>query len=369
MIMDSRENRESDKLEYGFSTEPVPGQEENPSADEQNSGAGNFDALDIESSRAKKKRKRRKNMLVQVAAAMIAVVIVKDSFGIDMLKTSPVQPGPPGTSDPGSYTQPAEHTDPFENPGILPEDQQQTEQPPDDGSLDHADLAFPALTNLEPNGPVEPYGSLNEEFVIIEDIPDLSGNVSLWLGDAYGHYDENNVWVKSAFYPDDLKNFGAVYDRGSNTLYLDDYKIGGGLNINWMGNGFKLVVHGDCHLDYIIAWGFMWGGSITITGDGKLTVGENRTKAVGILFEAENSASCLMIDSGVELDVIGKGNAILIRQTTMEKAIYYLEPLTLSAGMRSSIADPESEGSYYCDIADENGVSLTHVTFSRPEDN
>ena len=91
---------------------------------------------------------------------------------------------------------------------------------------------------------------------------------------------------------------GASYDEATNTLTLNNY-TGEFLNVNLMGNGFKLRLVGENELKGIVVWGFMYGGSLTITGDGKLTI--NHTNTPGIRMECESSASCLMIDSNVTL--------------------------------------------------------------------
>ena len=93
-----------------------------------------------------------------------------------------------------------------------------------------------------------------------------------------------------------------------------------------MGNGFKLKLVGDNELTGIVVWGFMYGGSLTITGDGKLTLnGSGGTPAIRL--ECENSPSCLMIDSNVTIEIKGGSGNVAVIDSTLDKGIYYLKPL------------------------------------------
>ena len=57
---------------------------------------------------------------------------------------------------------------------------------------DRADKAFPVLSNLEPNGEVEGYGVLNEDFICIQS---SSENLYLHADSAWGYYDENGEMI------------------------------------------------------------------------------------------------------------------------------------------------------------------------------
>ena len=93
-----------------------------------------------------------------------------------------------------------------------------------------------------------------------------------------------------------------------------------------MGNGFKLKLVGDNNLKGIVVWGFMYGGSLTVTGDGKLTLtGVNGEPAIKL--ECENSPSCLMIDSNVTIEIKGGSGNVAVIDSTLDKGIYYLKPL------------------------------------------
>ncbi len=243
---------------------------------------------------------------------------------------------------------------------------------------EHADNAFPVLDNLEPNGVIPGYGVINEDYVMLQyfrnyesmeaydvqyasEVSDVGRGVYLWAGTAYGLTDSAGNPTSCRFY-DEYKSRGTYYDRASNTLFLNNFS-GAGLNINIMGNGFKLHVTGDCHLDRILAWGFMYGGSITITGNGTLTVNEQQAWECGIQFLCEGSASCLMIDSGVTVESYGTVSAIELDDCTLEKGIYYLSPLKLSEGERNAL---EKQGEVYDHMIISGAEGpLKHVKFSK----
>ena len=46
---------------------------------------------------------------------------------------------------------------------------------------------------------------------------------------------------------------------------------------NEMGDDLKLHLVGDNHIAELVVWGFGWGGNLEITGDGSLTINENKT--------------------------------------------------------------------------------------------
>nr|MCR4727745.1 hypothetical protein [Lachnospiraceae bacterium] len=119
---------------------------------------------------------------------------------------------------------------------------------------------------------------------------------------------------------------GASYDPATNTLTLENF-TGRMIEANMMGNGFKIKLVGENHLDEIVVWGFGYGGSVTFTGDGSLTLYNPGGKA--LVLEAEDSESCIMIDKGVSLDIYGDYGAVWVSRTTAKKGLYYLEPLVM----------------------------------------
>ena len=263
-------------------------------------------------------------------------------------------------------------------------------------SNEKADKAFPKLSNLDPDFDGEyAWGEPNgksEEYVRFT-TSHGSPYSYLVMGEAweeYGYMDENGEFVANEL----VTVSGASYDSKTNTLTLRNFTASE-LDINLMGNGFKIKLVGDNYLDKLTVWGAYYGGSVTITGDGSLTINESGRSpdGVGLNIQGEWSQSCLMIDKKATLDVYGD-YAIVIGATTMKQAIYYLSPVVLTGGVRSngqfveySSNTYDSDGNYlgsvsttleeisakegvdYYDysVVDEDGNPATHVRFAPKE--
>ena len=109
---------------------------------------------------------------------------------------------------------------------------------------------------------------------------------------------------------------GAVYDEMTNTLTLTDFKGSYMLRTNLMGDDFTLCVKGECALSAIVVYGGgeiqpKWGGSLTITGDGTLTVNGNKQQESGVIFypQSEETAQ-FTVDPQVTLNVYGSRTAV-----------------------------------------------------------
>ena len=181
--------------------------------------------------------------------------------------------------------------------------------------------AFPTLTNLDPDfaGKYAWAGAGSEEYLVV-----AKSKTDYAYLHAGTYYTDKGVTAQNVS--------GASYDKATNTLTLTDYH-GGFIDANLMGNGFTVKLVGDNSLDYMTVWGAMYGGSVTFTGSGSLTLNKsgNAPDVYGLMLECEDSASCLMVDSGVTLDVYGQ-HAIVIHRTTMEKAIYVQSPVEVTGG-------------------------------------
>ena len=388
-------------------------------AAEFNSDTAAFDVQVAAASLEKRKAKRTRTLILQTAAAITAIVIAKDSFSIDLLRNDIFNDHPSSQQeeetddgfvypvrddtltvaahvrcipDGGSFVLESKGISAIKSAreiakswGFDPDSMEvykveytyettidgkdyythhayinfykKDYVPPEEEPLDEADAAFPVLGNLYPNGPVPTYGSLGEDFGRFEN-PATGKTLWAHAGDAY-----KDASGKKPSGADELAALGARYDYSSNTLYLNNFRGGGGLNVNWMGNGFKIVVTGDCELDFLLSWGFMWGGSVTITGDGTLTVNKGLNSAAGILIRAENSESCLMIDKDVTVDAYGKEAAVYIMDTTAEKSIYYLYPMKIGRNRR--LTEGDGSGIYASYIAAEDGSMAAHICFSK----
>ena len=207
-------------------------------------------------------------------------------------------------------------------------------------------------------------------------------------GSEYGYLVKGPTWEEQD--PDTPLTEGPEdgslrYDKDTNTLTLNNFK-GSLIEANMMGNAFKIRVLGENYVDFIQIWGAGHSGSVTFTGNGKLTVGrkadpEGDSYEGGIVLMGESgvtheiASACLMVDREVTLDVYG-APAISIETTAMEKAIYYLSPIKLTGGTplsHSSREDYPDEPDrpdhqepvwYSVTVADADGNPSNHVTFA-----
>ena len=96
---------------------------------------------------------------------------------------------------------------------------------------------------------------------------------------------------------------GAVYDKASNTVTLTNYNNPTNILVaNEMGDDLKLHLVGDNHIAELVVWGFGWGGNLEITGDGSLTINENKTSQIAaIRFMAEGTQGLLKVGSNASV--------------------------------------------------------------------
>ncbi len=141
-------------------------------------------------------------------------------------------------------------------------------------------------------------------YFVVENPPQRDGErryiVMGTMFNPAGPYAENGELRPTEFadYP------GAEYDRESNTLTLTDFSAAE-LNMNLMGNGLRIVVHGECSIGTVVSWGAMYGGSVTFAGDGRLTVNAERAFRSGLMLYGEDSRACFMFEKGPELLIYG----------------------------------------------------------------
>ena len=90
---------------------------------------------------------------------------------------------------------------------------------------------------------------------------------------------------------------GAVYDKKTNTLTLTNYKHPTmSIEANEMGDDFKIKLVGDNQIKSLIVWGYGYGGSVEILGDGTLTINKNKGKNCGITMQPEGTKAVLKVD-------------------------------------------------------------------------
>ncbi len=126
---------------------------------------------------------------------------------------------------------------------------------------------------------------------------------------------------------------GCSYDKETNTLTLEDfsepnYVIEG----NLMGNGFTIKLIGDNMIGRLILHGGGYGGSVTFTGSGSLTINPKFVEENGIYLNAGRSRSCVMVDKDVELNVNGGFAAIKIEDSMDDTCIYVRPPSEINSG-------------------------------------
>ncbi|MBO4838363.1 MAG: hypothetical protein J5493_03215 [Lachnospiraceae bacterium] len=369
----------------------------------------------------------RFRLMALIAAALIAVAATTDAMGRDFLREDPFadpshyashevmdptasEPTIPGTEVPLTEipeTDPSETFAPETTEEPATEDPT-TEEPTTEAPTTEApttaaptteaptteapttepvyDDEFPVLINPWPNG----YSSANWTNTYeypndyLENPVDDNKNIYLEPGCEYlimGNEEEGTLPIhvgvdRTQEFPDivDLTDRGAHYDADTNTLTLTDFDGGDlALEANLMGNNFTIELHGENRLSRIRIWGWYFGGSLTITGDGSLAVNDTQTSGVGLYMESEFSPSCLMIDRDVTVDIYGSPDiensaALYIYATTFEGGIYALQPQQMEGGTLTVLQQAElSYGTTYVYgvMTDEEGtVHSLHVKFS-----
>ena len=133
------------------------------------------------------------------------------------------------------------------------------------------------------------------------------------------------------------------YDINTNTLTLNNFS-GEILEANLMGNGFTIRLSGANRIGNLVIWGAGYAGSVKLVGDGTLTLPH------GLFLEAEGSQSCLMVGSGVTLDLFGDV-PLLIRNTSMEQAVYLGRTQIMEGGEMVSIDSDYGGASYLIHVA------------------
>ena len=94
---------------------------------------------------------------------------------------------------------------------------------------------------------------------------------------------------------------GFTYDKKSNTLTIENVNNNYRLVTNKMGDDFKLNVVGENSLANITVYGEAWGGCLTITGTGSLTINKNQLREEAIYLGAESTAAKLVVEDTVTL--------------------------------------------------------------------
>lgn len=300
-----------------------------------------------------RRQNRRKHSVAgrsaAVAAAAVGIVAVTQFFPIDLSETKLSQ-GPIVTEAPDSIPAPSTGEDSTGKPPVIVI----PDLPPTEEKGEHADASFPDISeNRMPDAPVAPYGSLGEYYLVISE--NRSSVAVLAHGSAY------NGDLPTT-YP------GVSYDAATNTLTLENATIPT-LVANWMGNGLTVYLIGENRIDYLEVWGFYTGGCITFTGPGSVTINASQSHEYGILLEGECSKAALLIDSTVQkFEAYGSTAALLVCDSSLEKGLYYLAPLSLEDGTRAETPgnyEGNTEGFKDYTVVDEAGQPVTHLLLTK----
>ena len=181
--------------------------------------------------------------------------------------------------------------------------------------------SFPQLDNLDPDfDGTYAWGGMGSEAYVRVGTDDSDDWQYLYAGSYWRDYEG----------AEDFTGTGAVYDKDTNTLTLTDFSCGA-LDVNMMGNGFKVELVGENTVGQIVVWGAGYGGSVTFTGSGSLTV--EAEDNIALLLECEGAASCLMVDSGVKkIELHSYRQALLVRGTALDQGIYFKRRISMTGG-------------------------------------
>lgn len=138
-------------------------------------------------------------------------------------------------------------------------------------------LLFAPLTAYAKNGPNLEASSLESYITLL----DNSGNPTDLFYSSGGTKSEASTVD------------GAKYDLSSNTLYLSGLTTDQKLECSMMGDDFKIQLSGTNSIGQITIWGDGYGGSVTIGGNGKLSVNSklSYTDVPAILLRADGAAA------------------------------------------------------------------------------
>ena len=132
--------------------------------------------------------------------------------------------------------------------------------------------------------------------------PDKEGN--------YGKYADTFEFFSGNTVHDDVYP-GIRYNRTTNTLTLNEVNAPYlRLFTNVMGDDFKIEVTGTCALGQITVWGDGYGGNVTFTGTGTLSVNASENFEYAVLMNAEGTPGQVTFDKNVHINLFGTKGAV-----------------------------------------------------------
>ena len=259
---------------------------------------------------AERKEKRRRSLLLQFAAVASSVVLVTNSFGIDFL-------GMDGL---------------FNDSVILGE----LSTEPDDGASGHyddefdliygdlipfgGDRVFPRLDNNDWTVTQDTTVDANNQYIAAVDF--INGSMGeqamvegfVWYGRKEPKFYTGPIPMSIPENPVSAESSSIYYDFDTNTLTLNNYH-GKGLMINNMGQDFTIRLEGDSVLsEYLM----VACGSVTITGDGGITINESEHYNYGIHVIGQWTKAHLMLDENIKFDISGAYSIFRVTSTCSE---------------------------------------------------
>lgn len=223
-----------------------------------------------------------------------------------------------------------------------------------------------AVTAFAGNGPSDYYDEYEGEkyylaFLNFQKI-DEYGDPIFGEGSYFQVFSDNTV-------KNEMPN--AKYDLATNTLTITDLNAPDCILIaNMMGDDFKIVVKGTCSVASMLIYGDAYGGSLSIEGDGTLTINETKASYYAILLIPEG-ASSLTFNLGKDVKVnMYSGTdsnyvaAIYAAEKDFDPAVSVKfgdaaptltkERVKTSYGVAGYLEDYEgTEGGYKCTAADD----------------
>ena len=293
----------------------APGEELTTSA----ASSASADAQQTAERRARKKR----SLLLQFAAAASSIVLVTNSFGIDLLGldglfNDSVIFGEVHSSEPDHWLEPDDEPDDEPEPDLIYGD-----LIPFGG-----DRVFPRLDNNDWTVTQDTTVDANNKYIAAVDF--INGSMGeqamvesfVWYGRKAPQFYTGPIPMSIPENIVSAESPSIYYDFDTNTLTLNNYH-GKGLMINNMGQDFTIRLEGDSVLsEYLM----VACGSVTITGDGGITINDGEHYDYGIHVIGQWTKAHLMLDENVKFDISGAHSIFRVTSTCSEKPVLYKTP-------------------------------------------
>ena len=139
---------------------------------------------------------------------------------------------------------------------------------------------------------------------------------------------------------------GAKYDLKTNTLTLKDANLYY-IDVNVMGDDFKVKLVGDNTLNSFRSWGYYYGGNVTFTGKGSLTLTGDGTP---LFISAEFSDSAFYFTESVTVKVTNAGLApVAITASTGKSGINVAKKL-------NTLCSEKTQATIYAEYDDDYNI-------------